>query len=211
MTQEAYEKAVSLIDAANREDPNIETVDGRQWPKELLYSYRMSDMLERYKPTADEIIKLAIRGQHIQRWKSPRNAYPMDRKGYHQWRTDLYFFPSKFVEGRYRIDHMFKNKTDEDMVEGTVAIGKVVNVLEFKRNVVDPGRFTLPFRLIEGLFGDVDSSDHSSGTVFRKRQGLGSDTATRLEDRLPGWIGGVAVEHVHKRRCLVAKPFVFQR
>jgi hypothetical protein len=99
MTQNAYEKAVSLIDAANSKDPNIETIDGRQWPKELLYSQRMSDMLERYKPAADDIIKLAIRGQHIQRWKSPRNAYPMDRKGYHQWRTDLYFFHAVTAAG----------------------------------------------------------------------------------------------------------------
>jgi hypothetical protein len=31
-----------------------------------------------------------MRAQHIQRWKSPRDAYPMDRIGYLQWRKDLY-------------------------------------------------------------------------------------------------------------------------
>ena len=50
----------------------------------------MSDMLERYKPDADDAMKLAIRAQHIERWKSPRNAYPMDRIGYLKWRKDLY-------------------------------------------------------------------------------------------------------------------------
>ena len=79
--QTTYEKAVALIDAANSEDPNQETADGRHWPKEMLYSHRMSDMLERFAPEADEAMKLAIRAQHVQRWKSPRDAYPMDRIG----------------------------------------------------------------------------------------------------------------------------------
>ena len=89
-TQSTYEKALALIDAANREDPNRVSADGRDWPKELLYSERMSDMLQRYAPEADDAMKLAIRAQHIERWKSPRNAYPMDRIGYLKWRKDLY-------------------------------------------------------------------------------------------------------------------------
>jgi len=88
--QSAYDEAVALIDAANREDPNQVTANGRDWPKELLYSERMSDMLERYHADADDAMKLAIRAQHIERWKSPRNAYPMDRIGYLTWRKDLY-------------------------------------------------------------------------------------------------------------------------
>ena len=97
MNQKTFEKAVSLMDSANSEDPNIEIVDGHQWPVELLYSHRMSDMLERYKPSADHVAKLAIRGQHIQRWKSPRNAYPMNRQGYLLWRTKLYKFHADSV------------------------------------------------------------------------------------------------------------------
>ena len=93
--QSIYEKAVALINAANSEDPNKVTVDGKAWPKELLYSHRMSDMLERFAPEADDAMKLAIRAQHIQRWKSPRDAYPMDRIGYLQWRKDLYKFHAK--------------------------------------------------------------------------------------------------------------------
>jgi hypothetical protein len=57
----------------------------------------MSDMLQRYRPDADDAMKLAVRAQHIQRWKSPRDAYPMDRKGYHQWRTGLYTFHAETV------------------------------------------------------------------------------------------------------------------
>ena len=97
--QSAYDKAVSLIDAANREDPNQVIADGRDWPKELLYSERMSDMLERYRPDADNAMKLAIRAQHIERWKSPRNAYPMDRIGYLTWRKDLYKIQANTAAG----------------------------------------------------------------------------------------------------------------
>ncbi len=92
MTQELLDAAIKLYDAANGEDPNIETSDGKDWPKELLYSQRMADMVERYIPDADNAVKLACRAQHIQRWKSPRSDYSMDRKGYHQWRTNLYKF-----------------------------------------------------------------------------------------------------------------------
>lgn len=89
-TQSSYDKARQLIDNANQQDPNQVSADGKNWPKELLYSERMSDMLERFNPAADDTMKLAIRAQHIERWKSPRNAYPMDRIGYLQWRKDLY-------------------------------------------------------------------------------------------------------------------------
>ena len=90
--QQPYQKAIALIDAANAEDPNIEIIEGKEVPKELLYSQRMTDMIERYLPQADEVGKLSVRAQHIQRWKSPRSDYPMNRKGYHQWRTNLYKF-----------------------------------------------------------------------------------------------------------------------
>lgn len=87
-----FAQAIALIDAANTEDPNRETAEGKEWPKELLYSQRMSDILQRYTPEADEAQRLAIHAQHIQRWKSPRSDYPMDRNGYLQWRTHLYKF-----------------------------------------------------------------------------------------------------------------------
>ena len=90
MSQQKFDTAIELIDAANSKDPNQETSDGKTWPKELLYSHRMSNMLERYAADADDAVKLSIRTQHIQRWKSPRSDYPMNRKGYHQWRSDLY-------------------------------------------------------------------------------------------------------------------------
>ncbi|SDZ03310.1 DUF4202 domain-containing protein [Nitrosomonas sp. Nm33] len=97
MTKQCFDRAKELIDAANSEDPNREISEGKDWPKELLYSRRMSDMLERYAPDADDAMKLAVSAQHIQRWKSPRSDYPMNRKGYHQWRAGLYKFHADTV------------------------------------------------------------------------------------------------------------------
>jgi hypothetical protein len=90
--QPFYNNAVALIDAANNEDPNFELVDGKEVAKELIYGQRMSDMIDAYLPSADDVAKLSVRAQHIQRWKSPRSDYPMNRKGYHLWRTRLYTF-----------------------------------------------------------------------------------------------------------------------
>ncbi|MFA7270083.1 MAG: DUF4202 domain-containing protein [Sterolibacterium sp.] len=90
--QQRFDRAIALFDAANAADPNREQADGREIAKELLYAQRMSEMLARYAPDAAEAVRLAVRAQHIQRWKSPRGNYPQDRTGYLQWRTDLYKF-----------------------------------------------------------------------------------------------------------------------
>jgi hypothetical protein len=81
--------AIARFDAANAEDPNRDSVGGRERPKELLYAERLTAMLARYAPDAPEALRLAARCQHIQRWKIPRADYPMTRPGYHQWRTRL--------------------------------------------------------------------------------------------------------------------------
>ena len=86
--QKRFEATLAAFDAANAEDPNRE--EGQ--PKELLYAQRMSEMLARFAPDASEAVQLAVRAQHIQRWKTPRSSYPMDRQGYLQWRTGLYKF-----------------------------------------------------------------------------------------------------------------------
>ncbi|MBL8485788.1 MAG: DUF4202 domain-containing protein [Rhodocyclaceae bacterium] len=89
-----FARAIALFDAANSEDPRLDTdpANGEAVPKELLYGRRMSEMLSRFAPDAPEGVQLAVRAQHIQRWKSPRDSYPMDRAGYLQWRTQLYRF-----------------------------------------------------------------------------------------------------------------------
>jgi Domain of unknown function (DUF4202) len=88
-----FERAIALFDAANAKDPRLDRgPEGASVPRELLYARRMSEMLDRFAPDAAEAVRLAVRAQHIERWKSPRDGYPMDRNGYLQWRTQLYKF-----------------------------------------------------------------------------------------------------------------------
>jgi hypothetical protein len=112
MTQQCYQAAIAAIDRANGEDPNSEIADGKKYPKELLYSQRMTEMQARYIPETSEAVKLAVRAQHIQRWKVPRNTYPMDKPGYLQWRTGLYKFHAETVGSI-----MHEAGYDDEMIE----------------------------------------------------------------------------------------------
>ena len=85
-----FKDALRLIDEANSQDLNTENFEGEDYPKELLYSMRMTKWLETIEPQASEALRLAVRSQHIRRWEIPRSDYPVGRKGYHQWRTRLY-------------------------------------------------------------------------------------------------------------------------
>ena len=94
-----FENALRHIDEANSQDPNIESFEGEEYPKELLYSMRMTKWLETMEPQASEALRLAVRSQHICRWEIPRADYPLDRKGYHQWRTHLYTYHGEKAAG----------------------------------------------------------------------------------------------------------------
>lgn len=83
------EAVLQLIDQANNEDPNREEYRGQQVAKEWLYGQRMSECLNTFAPDASELLQIAARGQHIQRWSIPRSDYPEGRVGYKHWRTEL--------------------------------------------------------------------------------------------------------------------------
>lgn len=76
---------LAAIDAANAHDPDRR--DGA--PAALLYGQRMTAELERFAPDAPETLRIAARGQHIERWTSPRSGYPEGKAGYLAWRRDL--------------------------------------------------------------------------------------------------------------------------
>lgn len=83
------EQAIEAIDAKNAKDPNLENAEGQMLPKELLYAKRMTAQLLAFQPDASQEVQIAARAQHICRWKSPRENYPMNRIGYLKWREDL--------------------------------------------------------------------------------------------------------------------------
>ena len=82
----SYELARQLIDAAHSADPK--SLDGR--PAELVYADRMEVWLLRLAPNAPDLLRLAARCQHLERWRVPRSSYPADRAGYLTWRKGLY-------------------------------------------------------------------------------------------------------------------------
>lgn len=79
---------LAAIDAANAADPDRS--EGR--PAALLYGERMTAELDRLFPDAPDALRIAARGQHIERWTSPRAAYPEGKQGYLAWRRDLAAF-----------------------------------------------------------------------------------------------------------------------
>ncbi|GJM30803.1 MAG: hypothetical protein DHS20C17_34380 [Cyclobacteriaceae bacterium] len=96
--KDRFRQAITLIDQENQQDPHSELSNGQQVPKELLYSERMTNWLEKFNPKASEELRLAARSQHICRWTIPRESYPMDRKGYLLWRTELKKFHAQKAE-----------------------------------------------------------------------------------------------------------------
>ena len=77
-------EALVAIDTANAADPTLE--DGR--PAALLYGERMTEELKRLFPEASELLQIAARGQHIERWLLPRKSYPEGKAGYYAWRRE---------------------------------------------------------------------------------------------------------------------------
>ncbi|CBV40992.1 DUF4202 domain-containing protein [Halomonas elongata] len=94
----AYQRALDALDALHAEDPRRVEVEGQSsskelvpkelMPKELWHAGRMSAWLERLEASPDELVRLAVRGQHLQRWQVPRDEYPEGRVGYLTWRRD---------------------------------------------------------------------------------------------------------------------------
>jgi len=80
-----FAAALRRFDEENSRDPNREDSQ----PRELLYAQRLTGWVLRLAPDASEALRLAARCQHICRWESPRENYPMTRPGYLKWRADL--------------------------------------------------------------------------------------------------------------------------
>jgi len=89
MSDQRFLDIVQRIDAANSADPETATDGGVARPAALLYGRRMSAELVEFCPDVSEHLRIAVRGQHIERWTRPRASYPEGREGYLRWRSDL--------------------------------------------------------------------------------------------------------------------------
>ena len=86
------ETVLKAIDEANAADPAMERDGADEAPVALLYGLRMSSELDRVCPEASELLRIAARGQHIERWTMPRASFPAGREGYLAWRRALAAF-----------------------------------------------------------------------------------------------------------------------
>ncbi|KAI7282389.1 hypothetical protein KC345_g3535 [Hortaea werneckii] len=85
-----YSQAREKIYSGHDEDPNKHTTaDGQEIPYETHYARKMESYLEKRAPTASEVLRLAVCGQHFRRWEVPRQDFAMNKIGYHSWRTHL--------------------------------------------------------------------------------------------------------------------------
>lgn len=78
--------AIQLINKVLKEDPKGEA---------LIYSQQCFEWLKKLNPNYTEEQEIAARCQHFRRWDIPREDFPMDKKGYYQWRIKLYTYQAE--------------------------------------------------------------------------------------------------------------------
>ncbi|MCE8026867.1 MULTISPECIES: DUF4202 domain-containing protein [Halomonadaceae] len=83
-----FQRALTELDALHAQDPRQVEVEGETLPLELWHAGRMSAWLARVVEAPSELVQIAVRSQHLQRWEVPRNEYPEGRVGYLTWRRD---------------------------------------------------------------------------------------------------------------------------
>ncbi|MBA2481405.1 MAG: DUF4202 domain-containing protein [Planctomycetes bacterium] len=79
----AHQRACEAIDLAHAADPKRS--DGES--SERVYADRIASWIGRLVDNPSPELVIAARAQHLERWTIPRSSYPMDRAGYHRWRT----------------------------------------------------------------------------------------------------------------------------
>ncbi len=79
-------KAIRLINDILKEDPKGEA---------LIYSQQCFEWLQKLNPKFSEAQEIGARCQHFRRWDLPRKDFSMDKKGYYQWRINLYTYQAE--------------------------------------------------------------------------------------------------------------------
>jgi len=114
---EQLQQAFDAFDLYNSADPNREIFEGDTYPKEVLYALRMTEKLNDFAFDVPDYLQLAARSQHIGRWEIARNEYPMNRKGYLLWRSQLKLRHAAIAEKILR-----ECKYDDDTIEKVKAL-----------------------------------------------------------------------------------------
>ncbi|MFK7837321.1 MAG: DUF4202 domain-containing protein [Sulfitobacter sp.] len=182
---------LAAIDAANRADPTFERDDaGVDQPEAYLYGVRMTAELERIiGPQASDVLRIAARGQHIERWVLKRAAYPEGRAGYLAWRRD---------QGRAHGERLAGLMADAGYAEQDCArVGVLLRKEGIKRDAeVQQLEDVICFTFLKWYFGPF-SAKHAEDKVLdivaKTARKMSAEARARVleEFDLPGSLAGV--------------------
>ncbi len=125
--------AFNAFDSYNKQDPTVFTWDGVSYPQEYFLALKLYEWVLKLDPNASEELLLASRSQHIGRWESPRETYPMDREGYLKWRRDLaHFHADKATEimRRAGYDDLVIDRTRQIILKQKIKVDNEVQTME---------------------------------------------------------------------------------
>ncbi len=83
---EQFQKSIKEIQEGLKQDPRREIFQGVEGGRDELFTRRVAEWVQKLEPSPSEILLLAVWGHVLNRWLIPRSSYPMNPKGYHQWR-----------------------------------------------------------------------------------------------------------------------------
>jgi hypothetical protein len=177
MSKTRFEEAIRLFDVYNGNDPKIIHINGRDFPENVLYGWRMSEKLIEFEPDVSEPLRLAVRSQHIGRWEIPRSDFPMDRKGYLQWRSQLKLHHAKIA-----------SRILEDLGYNSEVIYKVKDML-MKKNLKQDRETQILEDVIclvflEFYFDDFSNAHHEDKLVNILKKTIAKMSARGVEEAL---------------------------
>lgn len=149
-------------------------------PRELVYSERLTDWVLRLNADASEALRIAARGQHVQRWTIPRDRFARTRQGYLRWRETLKTFHIQRVA-----ELMHEVGYDEPMVQ------RVGQIMSKRALATDPESQTLEDALcllfLETQFAPLRTTtpDEKLTAILRKTWVKMSPQARELAQQLP--------------------------
>jgi Domain of unknown function (DUF4202) len=181
------EAVLAAIDAANAADPARQ--DGE--PAALVYGRRMSEVLDDFAPGASDHLKIACRGQHIERWTRPRADWPEGRAGYLRWRTELKAYHAERVmalmaeagwpePNRARVGSLIRKEGLKRDPEAQTL--EDVACLVFMRWYFAPFAETQSTEKIVGIVAKTGRKMSAEGRVAALALGLPDHLAAALED-----------------------------
>ena len=178
MDPDRLQRVLARIDQLNSQDPNTELVSGIAQPRELVYAQRLTDWVLRLDPDASETLRIAARGQHVQRWTIPRERYERNRRDYLRWREVLKAFHAQTVTGLM------------EEIGYPAAMAEQVRRVILKKDLADPDTQTIEDALclvfLETQFADLrrKTPEEKMREVLRKTWKKMSERARKEALRL---------------------------